>query len=69
MDRVAYIYFNSLYAGKIEETPEGFYFIYDSNYILTGTPIGFNYPFSQIKYYFLSFFYQTQSVDLHHVLF
>lgn len=50
MDRIAYVYFNNLYAGKIAETSEGFSFIYDSNYILYGTPIGFNYPFSRIKY-------------------
>ena len=51
MDRVAYVYFYDLYAGKIYETSEGFNFIYNSNYILTGTPIGFNYPFTQIKYF------------------
>jgi serine/threonine-protein kinase HipA len=56
MDRVAYVYFNDLYVGKIYETSEGFNFVYDSNYILTGTPIGFNYPFKQTKYFSQSLF-------------
>lgn len=51
MDRIAYVYFNNLYAGEIAETSEGFSFIYDSNYMLSGTPIGFNYPITQIKYF------------------
>jgi len=56
MDRVAYVYFNDLYAGKIYETSEGFNFVYDSNYILTGIPIGFNYTFKQTKYFSQSLF-------------
>ena len=56
MDRVAYVFFNDLYAGKIDEASEGFNFVYDSNYILTGIPIGFNYPFTQTKYFSQSLF-------------
>lgn len=51
MDRIAYVYLYEQYAGEIQETSKGFNFVYDSNYILTGTPIGFNYPFTQIKYF------------------
>lgn len=50
MDRVAYVFFNEKFAGTITESSEGFKFVYDTDYILNGTPIGFNYPFSQLKY-------------------
>jgi serine/threonine-protein kinase HipA len=51
MDRVAYVYFNEMFAGTITESSEGFTFLYDTNYTFNGVPIGFNYPFSQLKYF------------------
>ena len=56
MDRIGYVYFNELFAGIISESVEGFTFVYDSNYISFGTPIGYNYPFSQLKYFSSTFF-------------
>ena len=56
MDRVAFVYFNESFAGTISESSEGFTFVYDTNYTLMGTPIGFNYPFSQLKYFSYNFF-------------
>ncbi|MBN2617776.1 MAG: HipA N-terminal domain-containing protein [Spirochaetales bacterium] len=56
MDRIAYVYFNGLFAGPIIESFEGFTFIYDTNYIMNGTPIGFNYPFTQLKYFSINLF-------------
>lgn len=56
MDRIAYVYFNDIFAGTITESSKGFNFIYDTNYILTGTPIGFNYPFSQLRYFSTNLF-------------
>jgi serine/threonine-protein kinase HipA len=51
MDRVAYVYFNEVFAGTLTQSPEGFTFTYDVHYTLRGTPIGFRYPFSQVSYY------------------
>lgn len=51
MDRVGFIYFNEKFAGTITESSEGYTFIYDTNYIINGIPIGFNYPFTQVKYF------------------
>lgn len=56
MDRIAYIYFNGFFAGTITESPEGFTFIYDTNYTINGTPIGFNYPFTQLRYFSTNLF-------------
>ena len=50
MDRVGYVYFNELFAGVLSESADGFIFIYDAEYILNGTPIGFNYPLEQQIY-------------------
>lgn len=50
MDRVGYVYFNGLFAGVLTESANGFTFCYDADYILMGTPIGYNYPFSQTIY-------------------
>ncbi len=56
MDRVGYVYFNELFAGTISESTEGYTFIYDTNYTIGGIPIGFNYPFTQLKYFNYSLF-------------
>jgi len=50
MDRIGYVYFNNLFAGKITESTGIFEFVYDSNYMRIGCPIGFNFPFTQSKY-------------------
>jgi serine/threonine-protein kinase HipA len=56
MDRVAYVFFNGVLAGTLAEASTGFTFTYDSDYLLTGTPIGFNFPFSQFKYFSATLF-------------
>lgn len=56
MDRIGYIYFNNLFAGTLINSSEGYTFTYDSDYTINGTPIGFNFPFSKLKYYSLDLF-------------
>lgn len=51
MDRIGYIYYDGNYAGILRESDTGYYFIYDSLYLEKGTPIGFNFPFSEMSYY------------------
>lgn len=51
MDRVGYVYYNNEYSGKVTESEKGFKFTYDSDYIITGAPIGFNYPLTQTSYF------------------
>lgn len=51
MGRIGYVFFNNVYAGRIEELDRAYSFVYDSAYRETGTPIGFNLGFSQSVYY------------------
>ncbi|WP_223111632.1 HipA N-terminal domain-containing protein [Thiospirochaeta perfilievii] len=56
MDRIGYVYFNNYLAGTLINTKEGFCFTYDSDYIIFGAPIGYNFPFSKSKYYSIDLF-------------
>lgn len=51
MDRVAYVYNHDVFAGMLRELDSGYQFVYDSEYASIGSPIGFNFPFSQLEYY------------------
>jgi len=51
MDRIGYVYFNDRYAGQLVEQNPGYLFEYDSSYILDGTPVGYNFPLSQTRYF------------------
>lgn len=56
MDRIGYVYFNNIFAGTLINTQEGFSFTYDNDYLIYGSPIGYNFPLKKIKYYSLELF-------------
>lgn len=45
--RIAQVFFNQRLAGISAETPEGFQFTYDADYLASGTPIAFNFPLQE----------------------
>lgn len=45
--RIAQVFYNQRLAGILTETPEGFQFIYDTDYLAGGTPIAFTFPLQE----------------------
>lgn len=45
--RTAQVFYNQRLAGILAETPEGFQFTYDANYLAGGTPIAFTFPLQE----------------------
>ena len=45
--RTAQVSYNQQLAGVLAETPEGFQFTYDANYLAGGTPIAFTLPLQE----------------------
>lgn len=50
MTRKARVYYEGRLAGTLRETPEGFQFIYDADYLAGGTPISFKLPLQQAPF-------------------
>lgn len=46
-ERAADVYFNQALAGRLTETPSGFEFRYNDDYLAGGTPISFALPLQQ----------------------
>jgi serine/threonine-protein kinase HipA len=49
--RKALVYYQDRIAGTITETAEGFQFIYDTDYLVGGTPISFHFPLQKAEFY------------------
>lgn len=45
--RTAQVFYNQRLAGILTETPQGFQFTYDTNYLAGGTPIAFTLPLQE----------------------
>jgi serine/threonine-protein kinase HipA len=48
--RIARVFYNQRLAGILAETPEGFQFTYDANYLAGGTPIAFSLPLQEAAF-------------------
>ncbi len=46
-NRIAQVFYNQRLAGILAETPEGFQFTYDDDYLAGGTPIAFTFPLQE----------------------
>ena len=51
MGRLAYVYFNDLFAGTLEEKGPGYLFRYETEYRERGVPIGYHFPLSRGEYF------------------
>jgi len=47
LTRIAQVFYNKQIAGILAETPEGFQFTYDADYLAGGTPIAFTFPLQE----------------------
>ena len=50
MARIAQVFYNKRLAGILTETPEGFQFTYDTDYLAGGTPIAFMFPLQEATF-------------------
>lgn len=48
--RIAQVFYNQRLAGVLAETPGGFQFTYDANYLAGGTPIAFTFPLQELAF-------------------
>ncbi|MEJ2417993.1 MAG: HipA N-terminal domain-containing protein [Exilibacterium sp.] len=53
-NRIAQVFYNQRLAGILAETPEGFQFTYDDDYLAGGTPIAFTFPLQESAFDFLN---------------
>lgn len=49
--RIAQVFYNRRLAGILAETPEGFQFTYDADYLAGGTPIAFTFPLQESAFH------------------
>lgn len=49
--RIAQVFYNRRLAGILAETPEGFQFTYDADYLAGGTPVAFTFPLQESAFY------------------
>lgn len=49
--RIAQVFYNQRLAGTLAETPEGFRFTYDANYLAGGVPIAFTFPLQESAFF------------------
>ncbi|MBR9911983.1 MAG: phosphatidylinositol kinase [Gammaproteobacteria bacterium] len=48
--RIAQVFYNRRLAGILAETPAGFRFTYDADYLAGGTPIAFTLPLQELPF-------------------
>lgn len=51
MDRVAFVYYQDLFAGELRENDLGYHFNYDTLFLTIGTPLSYTLPLVSQSFY------------------